>query len=90
MFFQDTPPDTSAYMIAGYTVFSVVTAIYLLSLFVRSRNLQRDLTALESLEQEDRPAPAKGAAAGPRAARTNKPKAAAPKRRTGAKNKTKK
>lgn len=53
MFFQETPPDTSAYMIAGYAVFFIVTAIYLISLFLRWRNLQRDLSTLEELQKEN-------------------------------------
>ncbi len=32
MFPLDAPPDTSAYMIAGYTVFFIVAAIYIVSL----------------------------------------------------------
>ncbi|HEX2696480.1 MAG TPA: hypothetical protein VHM28_02155 [Anaerolineales bacterium] len=52
MFFQDTTPDTSAYMIAGYTVFFIVMSIYLLSLFLRSRNLKRDLSLLEDLKKD--------------------------------------
>jgi len=47
-----TTPDTSAYMIAGYTVFFVVGAIYLASLIIRHRNLQRDLDTLEELDQK--------------------------------------
>ena len=52
MFFQDTTPDTSAYMIAGYTVFFIVMSIYLLSLFLRSRNLKRDLSLLKDLQKD--------------------------------------
>ena len=52
MFFQETTPDTSGYMIAGYTVFFIFTAIYLLSLFLRSRNLKRDLSTLEDLKKD--------------------------------------
>ncbi len=52
MFLQDAPPDTSGYMIAGYVVFFLVSAIYLFSLFVRSRNLKQDLNALESMKEE--------------------------------------
>ncbi len=52
MFFQETPPDTSIYMIAGYAVFFIVMAVYLLSLFIRSRNLKRDLTVLEDMQKE--------------------------------------
>lgn len=55
MFLQDTPPDTSGYMIAGYTVFFVFAAIYILSFFIRSRNLKQDLDTLESVQKEDKP-----------------------------------
>jgi hypothetical protein len=57
MFFQEAPPDTSGYMIAGYAVFFVISAIYLLSLILRQRNLERDLEALDALEADTRPAP---------------------------------
>jgi len=50
MFFQETTPDTSGYMIAGYAVFFIVSAIYLFSLTVRNRSLRRDLETLEQLE----------------------------------------
>ena len=43
-------PDTSQYMILGYAVFFVVSAIYLISLYVRNRSLQRDLETLEDLD----------------------------------------
>ena len=52
MFFQDAPPDTSAYMIAGYLFAFTVMAIYLLSLAVRWRNLHKDLDTLESLDNK--------------------------------------
>ena len=52
MFFQEMPPDTSIYMIAGYAVFFVVMTVYLLSLFIRSRNLKRDLSVLEDMQKE--------------------------------------
>lgn len=55
LFFQESTPDTSAYMIAGYTVAFVIMAIYLASLFIRWRNLDRDLQTLESLEAESKP-----------------------------------
>ncbi len=56
MFLQDTPPDTSGYMVAGYAVFFVFTAIYLLSFLVRSRNLKQDLDMLETMQKESKPA----------------------------------
>ncbi len=52
MFFQEPIPDTSGYMIAGYAVFFIVGAVYLVSLFVRHRNLQRDVKTLEDLDSE--------------------------------------
>ncbi|NOY99136.1 MAG: hypothetical protein GXP40_08025 [Chloroflexi bacterium] len=54
MLFQATTPDTSAYMIAGYTVFFSVTFIYLISIFTRWRSLKQDLSLLEELEEEQK------------------------------------
>jgi hypothetical protein len=45
-------PDTSAYMIGGYAFAFSAMAIYLVSLIVRTRNLNQDLSMLESLENE--------------------------------------
>ena len=56
MFFQEPPPDTSAYMVAGYIVAFAVMAIYLLSLVIRWRNLNRDLETLGMLQNERPPA----------------------------------
>jgi hypothetical protein len=47
---MESIPDTNGYMIAGYAVFFIVSAIYLISLFVRNRSLQRDLETLEDLD----------------------------------------
>lgn len=49
---MESTPDTSGYMIAGYAVFFIVSAIYLFSLTVRNRSLQRDLETLANLEAE--------------------------------------
>jgi hypothetical protein len=54
MFPLDAPPDTSAYMIAGYTVFFIVATIYIVSLLVRWRNLHQDMTTLEAIEKENK------------------------------------
>ncbi len=54
MFPLDAPPDTSAYMIAGYTVFFIVAAIYIVSLLVRWHNLLQDMTTLEPIEKENK------------------------------------
>jgi hypothetical protein len=64
MFFDELPPDTSAYMIAGYGIFFLITAIYLLSLFIRTRNLDQDLGTIKILQEESQakatpPKPAK-------------------------------
>jgi hypothetical protein len=40
------------YMIAGYSVIFGVMAIYLISLFLRWRNLRRDLQMLEEMQEK--------------------------------------
>jgi hypothetical protein len=50
--FLDTIPDTSRYMIGGYAFAFITMAIYLASLFIRNRNLNQDLSMLESMEKE--------------------------------------
>ncbi len=52
MLFQDAPPDTSGYMIAGYAIFFAIGLIYLFSLVVRRRNLEQDLRILEAMQAE--------------------------------------
>jgi len=52
MFFLETPPDTSQYMVAGYAIAFGVMLIYVVSLFIRSRNLKRDLSMLEEMDKE--------------------------------------
>jgi hypothetical protein len=54
MFFLDTPPDTSQYMIAGYAVAFGVMLLYVVSLAVRSRNLNRDMSMLEEMNKKDK------------------------------------
>ena len=49
---EQGPIETTNYMIFGYTVIFGVMAIYLVSLFLRRRNLQRDLEVLEELENK--------------------------------------
>lgn len=73
MFFDEVPPDTSIYMVAGYVIFFVVTAIYVASLFIRANNLSRDLETLKEAEEEQA-APAVEVASPPRVA--PKPRAA--------------
>lgn len=52
MFFLDTPPDTSQYMIAGYVIAFGVMLIYVASLFIRTRNLNRDMSMFEEMEED--------------------------------------
>ena len=52
MFFLDTPPDTSQYMIAGYAIAFGVMLIYVASLFIRYRNLDRDLSTFEEMDKD--------------------------------------
>ena len=54
MFLLNAPPDTSAYMIAGYVIFFIIAAIYIVSLLVRWRNLNQDMTTLEAIEKENK------------------------------------
>jgi hypothetical protein len=48
-----SPPDNSAYMIAGYAVIFGVMLIYVASLFLRQRSMKRDLEILEKLEDHE-------------------------------------
>jgi hypothetical protein len=56
MFFQETTPDTSGYMIAGYAITFIVMAIYVASLYLRTRNLKQDMTMLEEIDKSAQPA----------------------------------
>jgi len=56
MFFQQSTPDTSGYMIAGYVVAFVVMGIYAASMYLRDRNLKQDITMLEEMDKPVTPA----------------------------------
>ena len=51
MFLQTPTPDTSGYMIAGYAVAFIVMGIYVTSLYIRTRNLNRDMETLEEMDK---------------------------------------
>jgi hypothetical protein len=51
MFLQETTTNTDGYMIAGYAVAFIVMALYVASIYLRSRNLNRDLTLLEEMDK---------------------------------------
>lgn len=53
MLFQEFVPYTSRYMVMGYTIAFVVMALYVFSLYIRNRNLNRDLTTLEEMDKPD-------------------------------------
>jgi hypothetical protein len=48
---QQGPAQTLDYMIAGYAVIFGVMLIYLVSLYIRRKNLSQDIEVLEDLEQ---------------------------------------
>ena len=56
MFLQEATPDTSGYMIAGYAVAFLVMFFYVLSIYLRSRNLNQDLSLLEEMDKSARQA----------------------------------
>ena len=58
MFFQEATPDTSGYMIAGYAITFLVMALYVASMYLRSRNLNQDMTTLQELDKPAQPVPA--------------------------------
>ena len=50
---QEGPANTTSFMIAGYAVIFGVLLLYLISLLVRQRNLQKDLEVLEEIQGEE-------------------------------------
>ena len=53
MFFQEAPAETTSFMIAGYAVIFGVMLLYAISLYIRKRNLERDLDVLREMETEE-------------------------------------
>jgi hypothetical protein len=53
MFFLQQPPDTSAYMIAGYVVIFGTMLAYVFSLIIRRRNLEQDMQVLHGLQNSE-------------------------------------
>lgn len=49
---QQAPAETTRFMIAGYSVIFVIMLLYVISIFVRRRNLRRDLKILDEMEME--------------------------------------
>jgi CcmD family protein len=48
------PAETTRYMVAGYLVIFSVMSLYILSLFIRRRNLERELQILDEMEQNQK------------------------------------
>ena len=51
-FLQDGPANTTSFMIAGYAVIFGMILIYIISLYVRQKNLLQDLEVLQELEDQ--------------------------------------
>lgn len=49
---METYPDTSGYMVAGYVISFLTMGIHVLSMYIRNKNLQRDLESLEGMDTE--------------------------------------
>ena len=52
MFLQEGPADTFSFMVLGYAVILVTMALYIVSLKVRSNNLEKDLELLKELDKK--------------------------------------
>ncbi len=48
------PAETTRYMVAGYAVIFSVMLLYILSMVVRRRKLERDIALLNEMEQEQK------------------------------------
>ncbi len=51
---QQAPAETTRYMIAGYSVIFSIMLLYTISIFVRRRNLRRDLETLGEMEAQEK------------------------------------
>jgi uncharacterized membrane protein YciS (DUF1049 family) len=50
---METFPDTSGYMIAGFVISFLTMGLYVLSVYLRNKNLHRDLETLEELDTKN-------------------------------------
>jgi len=48
----ETTPDTFGYMLAGYVVFFTLPLLFILRLWLRQRNIKKDLEMMEELRGE--------------------------------------
>ena len=52
MLLQDAPPDTLIYMLVGYTILFGLPLFFILSLWWRQRNVEKDVEVLEELRKD--------------------------------------
>lgn len=50
---QQAPAETTRFMIAGYAVIFSIMLAYVISIFIRRRNLKRELDMLKEIEPEE-------------------------------------
>lgn len=48
---MESIPNTTNYMIAGFVISFITMGIYVLSIYIRNKNLKRDLEMLEEMEK---------------------------------------
>ena len=53
MLFQEITPDTNGYMLLGYAVLLGLPLLYVLSFYIRRRNLEKDIQLIQSLREEE-------------------------------------
>jgi hypothetical protein len=51
---QQAPAETTRYMIAGYSVIFSVMFLYIVSIFIRHRNLKRDIEILNEMDPKEK------------------------------------
>lgn len=51
---QQAPAETTRYMIAGFSVIFSVMTLYIVSLFIRRRNIKRDLEMLKEMDTKEK------------------------------------
>lgn len=54
LIFQQAPAETTRFMIAGYSVIFGIMLLYVISIYLRRRNLSRDLKMLDEMEAKEK------------------------------------
>jgi hypothetical protein len=50
---QQAPAETTRFMIAGYAVIFSIMLVYVISIFIRRRNIKRELDMLKEIEPDE-------------------------------------